>query len=170
MRSSFNRRVPFLSFLLAAVVLVFTASAYGQNLVTNPDLSTNTSGWTISGTGSVPFQTTLGSPTPGSVSLIANAGQTDTISQCVALTASTIDFGMREYAQFGNVGSTVQLSATFFSASPQSLSSAEINSPRGSCGQCGFFHEGRTLPSCPFPSARFLKNSCHSRSTASGSA
>src|SRR5436305_15326718 len=116
MRSSFNRRVPFLSFLLAAVVLVFTASAYGQNLVTNPDLSTNTSGWTISGTGSVPFQTTLGSPTPGSVSLIANAGQTDTISQCVALTASTIDFGMREYAQFGNVGSTVQLSTTFFSA------------------------------------------------------
>src|SRR5947199_3316233 len=116
MRSSFNRRVPFLSFLLAAVVLVFTASAYGQNLLTNPDLTTNASGWTISGTGSTPYQTTLGSPTPGSVSLIANAGHTDTISQCVALTASTIDFGMREYAQFGNVGSTVQLTATFFSA------------------------------------------------------
>src|SRR4051794_23355673 len=117
MNSSFKGRVPFFSFLLGAVVLVFTVSAYGQNLLTNPDLTTNASGWTISGTGSAPYQSTLGSPTPGSVSLIANAaGQAETMSQCVALTASTIDFGMRQYAQFGNVGSTVQLTATFFSA------------------------------------------------------
>jgi len=68
----------------------------GQNLLVNPDFTTNGSGWTVSGSGT--FDNASGSPTPGSFHLSNSSGSVS-VSQCVSpFTPQHIDLFARFYS------------------------------------------------------------------------
>jgi hypothetical protein len=95
--------------------LAFPLSA--QNLLQNPNFDLDTSGWSVSGSGTATWINS-GSPTGGAIYLSAtNTGPNVTAFQCVAISApAVIDVGGRSYtaSSFGN-GSTTEMTVKFFS-------------------------------------------------------
>lgn len=73
--------------------------ANAANLVTNPNFATDLSGWTVSssGTASVTFESTSGSPTAGSIRLQATNGGIAHAVQCVAVSQQNHDLIARRY-------------------------------------------------------------------------
>ncbi len=74
--------------LLGALVLAVPASA--QNLLTNPDFTTDLSGWTATGNGTSLYLSSQGSTALGSADLGADQDMSITLSQCIAVTALSL--------------------------------------------------------------------------------
>jgi hypothetical protein len=75
------RRFPLL--LLAAPILSITLPATAQNLLGNPDFTSNISGWTPAGSGTSTPNGTVGSPAPGSAQLDLDDPSGNTLTQAV---------------------------------------------------------------------------------------
>ncbi|HWT16332.1 MAG TPA: hypothetical protein VN581_11155 [Patescibacteria group bacterium] len=76
-------------------LMCFTHASYAQNLLTNPDLTTDDAGWlkSTSTSSSLAFwDNARGYPTPGSAALNANAiGDSPSFSQCLNISPQNVD-------------------------------------------------------------------------------
>ena len=80
------------------------------NLVTNSDFASDLAGWAVSttGAGTVTFDSFNGSPAPGSMRLAApGAADVAHAEQCIAITSQNVDFIIRSYTSAGGGTSTL---------------------------------------------------------------
>ena len=74
-------------------------AASAANYVVNPDFATDSSGWTLSATGSAiaAFDNTSGSPATGAMHLASTNGDIAQAHQCVAISGQHVDIRARQY-------------------------------------------------------------------------
>ena len=84
---------------LAVILAASAIPAHAANLITNPDFTTDLSGWTVftSSGGTVTFDSTSGSPTTGAIRLTASNGGVAQAKQCITLGPQSIDLIVRRY-------------------------------------------------------------------------
>ncbi|GAA0707670.1 hypothetical protein GCM10009105_06600 [Dokdonella soli] len=85
--------------VFGAVLAAHGLSTNAANLLANPDFTTDLSGWTVTttGTGSVTFAGTSGSPTIGSIRLTSTNGGIAHAQQCIAITPKNVDLIVRRH-------------------------------------------------------------------------
>src|SRR6185436_19203757 len=83
--------------LVLFLALVASGESNAANLVTNPDFDVGVAGWKFSGgCGNPAWDDVVGSPTTGALAInCVNAPSAETATQCIAVTATSVDFSLR---------------------------------------------------------------------------
>ena len=83
--------------LVLFLALVASGESNAANLITNPDFDAGVAGWHFSGgCGSPAWDDVVGSPTTGALAInCVNAPSAETATQCIAVTATSVDFSLR---------------------------------------------------------------------------
>lgn len=91
--------------LVLFLALAASGESNATNLVTNPDFDAGVAGWHFSGGCSDPgWDDVVGSPTTGALAInCVNAPSAETATQCIAVTATSVDFSLRT-AENGSAG------------------------------------------------------------------
>src|SRR5262245_15736794 len=119
-----------LLFVCVGFALLFSAgSASAQNLLVNPNFDTDSSGWDHV-TGTATFDSTVGSPTPGSAQWTQNVGPNlavfGGVGQCVSVTpGTTYDFSGQLLMTNAPAGGGVKVALAMYGTSTCAPPSAQ---------------------------------------------
>jgi len=83
--------------LVLFLALVASGESNAANLITNPDFDAGVAGWHFSGgCGNPAWDDVVGSPSTGALAInCVNAPSAETATQCIAVTATSVDFSLR---------------------------------------------------------------------------